>query len=63
MPIILRIGAIKGMLVGDRQRGLDVLLRKVRGDDPADGPVRNGLLSGGQRLIFFDDPGVIAAGV
>lgn len=46
-----------------RQRRLNLLKGDKRGDDPADGPVGNGLLLGDQALVFADDLRVLGAGV
>ena len=51
------------MLVDKRQRRLNLLKGDKRGDDPADGPVGNGLLLRDQALVFADDLRVLGAGV
>jgi len=49
--------------VNKRQRRLNLLKGDIRGDDPADGPVGNGLLLRDEILVFTDDLRVICIGV
>ena len=60
---VLRIGGVLRIALQKREGGIGVFLLQIRGDNPADCPVRHRVLRCRKILILADDPRIISMGV